>query len=208
MGKSKVIYYFGNRSYTDSELAGFTDGIIEKMGKNPAFIDLAPLLVSLKATNIDFSTLIARASSGDREIIAQKNAVRAEVESQLAAIAFKVQTISQGDELVILSSGYKVKRKSEHVGMLDKPENVKAVPGKRDGTIDVSCNVVKNARMYIIQYTLSPVTPDSVWLWFLSTKRKATIEKLLAFQNYCLKMAGVGTDPHLIWSEIVTGFAT
>jgi len=93
------------------------------------------------------------------------------LEDLLSGTAIKVQDLSNGDEKLILSAGFEVKRKPAPVGLLERPENVIAKAGPTRGSLEVSWNVVPNAYLYEVQYTEAPATVDSKWLHTSNTKR-------------------------------------
>lgn len=205
MSKAKIVYSFGTNMYNDTELVSKTFQITDLMATNPEFDSLSQDVMGLKATNQNFESLVYRSGFGDRNIIGQKNSARNDTENLLGSIAIKVQTLCNGDELMMRNSGFDLKRKSEPVGELDQPTNVIAIAGTRVGTIDVSWNVVPNAKMYEVTYTPYPITANSVWSWFTCSKHTATIENLPELTKYCIKVAGAGADPRRVWSDIITG---
>ena len=207
MGNAKVITSFGTNLYSDTELTNQTNQIGDLMSTDPQFSSLSTNIGVLKGINENLQILVSKALNGDHTVIAQKKFARIDLENQLKSIALQVQTLSDGDELVIRSAGFDVKRKSEPVGELDKPTNLIAVAGSRAGTINVSWNVVPNALMYEVAYTPYPITPNSVWIWFTCSKHTTTIEDIPELTKYCIKVAGAGSDPRRDWSDIVTGFA-
>ena len=206
MAKAKVIVDFSTNRYSDLELTSKVVGITTCLTDNPKFVALAPTVVLIKAKNDNFGALLAKGSEGNKQVTVEKNSVRAELEPMVASAALQVQEISGGDELLILSAGFDVKRKATPIGELERPANVVAKPGSSRGSLDVSWNVVPNAYMYELQFTYSPSTADSVWQRTSNTKRKITIENLVRGKAYAIVVAGAGTDPRRVWSDEIISY--
>jgi len=116
-----------------------------------------------------------------------------------------VQVTSDGDEAIILSSGFDVNSKHEPIGKLPKPEGFGVKVDVAPGTVIVFCNVIPGASFYEIEY--SEVTADGVrkWIKVTSTKRKLEIAGLISGKQYVFRMAGAGSNPARMWSdEIIT----
>lgn len=207
MKNPKVLTSFSSNRFTDSAFCTKGDFIVNSMLGSPEFQSLEPEVTAVKATLDNFKSLVAKSEDRGKNIIAQKNSSRNDVENLLSSLGLKVQDFSQGDELVIRNSGFDLRQKSVPVGELDPPENVMAAPGTRTGTIYVSWNVVPDAKWYEVQYTNYPETVDSVWQWLTCSKHFVTLEGIPEFQKMCIKVAGAGSDPRRDWSEVIVGYA-
>jgi len=104
MGNSKVIVDFSTTKYTDARLYTKANHIIDKMDGNPHFADVQPLLASLYEANTIYITSLAKTQSGSKENTALKNQAREALIVLLKQIATRVQTISDGDRTLILST--------------------------------------------------------------------------------------------------------
>ena len=108
--------------------------------------------------------------------------------------------MSNGDEVLILSTGFDINRKPTPVGILNQPVNLQIKLGKITGTLEVSWDVVPGAYSYEIRYTQMPKTDTSIYNNITSTKRKIMLENLTPGQTYAIQVAGVGSDPKRVWS--------
>jgi len=206
MGNAKVSKDVSTSKYADSELTIQTGHIVDKMTDNPNFKEPDPALANLTAANVAFLAAIARVLNGSKEDTVIKNNCRVTLETLLKSEADYVQRASNGDEAIILSSGFDVNRKAGTVGQLNKPTNLMLKPGSNRGSLWVSCEVVDNASFYVIEYTVGPVTADSVWIQTTSTKRKLLIDGLASGKEYFFRMAGGGSDPSRVWSDIASSY--
>lgn len=206
MVKSKVIVDYSPNRYSDSELNVKAGTIGTDLTDNPAFPTLKETGAAIKTLNDTFGGLLIQMADGNKQLTLQKNETRANLEKLLGSTALKVQDISGGDEQLILSAGFDVKRKPVPVGLLDCPEKLKAIPGPTRGSLEISWDVVPNAYIYEIEYTEAPTTADSKWLRVSNTKHKIVIDSLVRGQAYAIRVAGAGTDPRRVWSDEIISY--
>jgi hypothetical protein len=198
---------FSTNNYTDTELNVKAKTIVEGIRSTPALSALITQATEIENENTIYGNFLAQTESGDRQIIAEKNAARKALEKLLNNTGLRVQEISGGDEIIIISSGYDLTKKAAPVGELSQPINVQVKAGSTIGTLDVSWDVVPNAHSYEIRYTASPKTTTSVFSFTTSTKRKITIENLISGQTYIVQVAGVGANSKRVWSvEVVSTY--
>ncbi|MBV5282980.1 MAG: fibronectin type III domain-containing protein [Paludibacter sp.] len=117
-----------------------------------------------------------------------------------------MQTISDGDRNIILSTGYDVNKKWSKVGPLSKPTNFKLKQGSNKGSIYLVCDPIAGASIYEVEYTEGIPTPNSLWMKQTSTRRKITIDGLISGKQYTFRMAGGGSHPSRIWSEVISSY--
>jgi len=206
MGNSKVIVDFSTTKYTDARLSIKANHIIDKMDGNPHFADIQHLLALLRQATTTYIALLAKTQSGSKEATALKNQAREALIVPLKQIAARVQTISDGDRNIILSSGYDVNKKWSKVGPLSKPTNFKLKQGSNKGSIDLVCDPIAGAGFYQFEYTEGIPTPNSLWHTEDSTKRKITIAGLISGKQYTFRVAGGGSHLSRIWSEVISSY--
>ena len=206
MGNSKVIVDFSTSKYTDARLYSKANHIIDKMYGNPHFADIQPLLTALRQATTTYIALLAKTQSGSKEATAQKNQAREVLIVLLKQIAARVQTISDGDRNIILSTGYDVNKKWSKVGSLSKPANFKLKQGSNKGSIYLVCDPIAGAGFYQFEYTEGIPTPNSIWMKQSSTRRKITIDGLISGKQYTFRMAGGGSHLSRIWSEVLSSY--
>ena len=206
MGNSKVIVDFSTTKYTDARLYTKANHIIDKMDGNPHFADVQPLLAVLREATTTYTAALAKTQSGSKEATALKNQARATLIAILKQIAARVQTISDGDRTLILSTGYDVNKKWSKVGPLSKPTNFKLQQGSNKGSIYLVCDPIAGASIYEVEYTEGIPTPNSRWMKQTSTKRKITIAGLSSGKQYTFRMAGGGSHSSRIWSEVISSY--
>ena len=206
MGNSRVIVDFSTTKYTDARLYTRANHILDKMYGNPHFVDLQPLLITLREATTTYIAALAKTQSSSKENTALKNQAREALIVLLKQIAGRVQTISDGDRNIILSSGYDVNKKWSKVGPLSKPTNFKLKQGNNKGSIYLVCDPIAGASIYEVGYTEGIPTPNSIWMKQTSTRRKITIDGLISGKQYTFRMAGGGSHLSRIWSEVLSSY--
>ena len=204
MDYTKVLLNFSTYKYSDLGLISKGGLVIEHLTDNPRFPSPFPLLLNLTDMTANFNTAYLKAQDGSKEDTSVKNNMRVDFEALLRKIALYVETESNGDEAVILSAGFDIHKKPEPIGPLDNPTGLIIRYGQNSGEIIVECDVIRNARMYEFQYTVSPLTPTSVWTKISSTKHKINVNGLTRGVEYIFRVAGMNTDPSRNWSEPVS----
>jgi hypothetical protein len=206
MGKTKVIMDYSTNRYSDSEFGVKTETIATNLADNPDFPTLKVTAGEIKTQGDIYRGWLARMPEGNKQVTLSKNQSRGLLEGMLGDTALKVQDLSGGDEKLILSTGFDVKRKPTPVGLLERIEKVVANPGPRRGSLEISWDVVANAYLYEMQYTEAPSTEDSKWIHTSNTKRKIVVDGLTRGKAYAIKVAAAGSDPGRVWSDEIISF--
>jgi hypothetical protein len=153
-----------------------------------------------------FNDLISKMADGYKRLTSEKNKVRFDLVQALCEAGRLVQNVSKGDEVMIHSSGFDRNRKPCFVERLDQASDMKVKPGKISGTLDVSWNKLNHSRGYLLRYTKAPVTEASEFETITTSKRSVTLEGFIPGEQYAVQVAGVGSDPHQVWSMLVFSY--
>jgi hypothetical protein len=206
MGNSKVIRDFSSGRYSDPELSVKASHVVEQMTGNVHFPDPAPALVAITAANDSYILALNKMDNGSREDTVIKNNCRKVVENLLKLATDYVQQVSNGDEAIILSSGFDVYKKPAMIGPLAKAAGLSIKAGDNKGTVVANCNTVANADFYEFEYTEAPIAPNCIWIVKTSTKHKILIEGLTSGKQYVFRVAGAGSDSSRNWSDEISSF--
>jgi len=207
MNVSKIKTDYTKNGYSDNELALKANVVILGLTGNEHFPTLITDIDSISQKNEAYIRLLSLAEDKNHLVIAQKRVARKELETVLHNTAFKVTEISSGNEAILVSSGFDLCKKPSPVGMLKCPEGIIVKCGRVEGSLTVSWQVIKNAYNYIVVYCEFPNTPDGHTEFIITSKHTVTIYNLKSFQNYEIKIAGIGACPDHVWSEKIVGFA-
>lgn len=202
----KVIRDFSTSRYTDLELSAKATHVVEQMTGNAHFPTPVPQLETLTSNNANFIEALNKAVGGSKEDTVIKNNIRKMVETLLKRLADYVQITSDGDEAIILSSGFDVNKKPTAIGPLPKATGLEVKPGDNKGTMLANCNVIPSASFYEFEYTEAPIAPNCIWIVKTTTKHRLLIEGLTSGKQYAFRVAGAGSDPSRNWSDEIYSF--
>ncbi len=79
--------------------------------------------------------------------------------------------------------------------------------GNNTGELKLRFKRVAGARSYMVQYAQEPVTDATAWQNRAGTVSKYTITQLDAGKKYQVRVAAVGTNNQLIYSDAVSRMA-
>lgn len=206
MNSTKISINFSSGKYTDSELNVKANHIIEKMTGNAAFPTPEPTLEAVQEASDTYYNALDNVHDGSKEDTARKNHLRLTLEGLLRDLAAYVLRVSQGNDVLILSSGFDLYKKPEPVGPLRKPTNLAVKPGANKGSMELSCNAVSHATFYEFEYREVASENGNGWLKSTSTKRKLLVQGLTSGKEYAFRVAGAGADPSRTWSNEITSF--
>lgn len=206
MKTTKVSIDFSSNKYTDKELLVKVSYIISQLTDNPHFPAPVPTLEVLTAGKENFDTSLTKVEDGNKQDTVEKNNRRTDLEMLLHKEAAYVQLTSDGDEEIILTSGFDINKKASPVGPLPMVTDITAKAGLSHGSLEINWEVVTHAHIYEIRYTESPVNENSVWVYLTSTKHKITINGLVPGKQYTFFIAAAGSDPSRNWSDGFTSF--
>ena len=206
MGKSYLSINFSSNNFPDKDLNVKTNTIVESLTGNETYAAIAADVVTLKGKNDVFGSYLSRMAGGNKQLTAEKIVARKDLEDFLHVVGNRVQDISGGNEVLILSSGFDLRRKPAPVGMLDMPTNVTVTPGKQSGTLNVSWDVVDNAYNYVVRTTKAPVTESSIWTEIHISKHYLLLNSIPLGEPIAIQVAGLGSDPHIVWSAVVVAY--
>jgi hypothetical protein len=204
MTKYKIITGFS--TYTDDEFGNKTSHVEVCMTDNAYFPDADPLLVNLRSCNSIFNTTNAKTNNNTKEGTAAKRQARSNADDCLKAVAAHVQMNGKNDPVILLSSGFDLQKAKTPIGVLDKPENLRAkhVDGI-EGSVKLMIAPVAKANGYLWLYAETPITDASTWVSALTTAATIT----LALKNrteYTFKVTATGSDPTQTFSNKLTFF--
>ena len=206
MSDAKVLINFSSSVYTDLEVGNKSDDIIEMMTNNPNFQIPLMELDALMAANTTYQASLINLKNGTKEDTVIKNQNRRVLEKALKNLGLYVQIKSNGNEAIILSSGFDVAGKREPVGKLPKPEGFGVKVGVAKGTVVVYCIAITYANFYEVEYAEVQADGTRNWIKLTSTKHKLEITGLTSGKQYVFRMAGGGTNPARMWSDEIATY--
>ena len=161
MGTTKVILDFFPNKYSDLGIITKAGIIQEKMTGNEHFPTPEPPLPTLNIARAGFLAAYNKSVDESKEDTSLKNTERVELENILRQVGQYVQSASYGQEAIILSSGFDMRKKAEPIGSLEQAMGLVVRYGINSCEVTMECNVIKNAVMYNFEYTDASIAPDT-----------------------------------------------
>lgn len=187
----------------DDDLDTKTEVIINSMTGNANFPTPVPPLAEVSAKNTAYVAALGAAKTGGKEETALKNQARKALEASLRLLGLYVEANCQNNEAIALSSGFDLQKAATPVGILPKPEDFTVENGPAAGTLEVGAKKIKGAKSYVFECTPAPVTDASVWTAKFNTAKSLLFEGLTPGKQYAFRMAGIGSDTMLVYSDII-----
>jgi hypothetical protein len=188
---------------SDSKLVSRATEILQAMTDNINFVQPEPSLIVVSDAIQDFRTALAAAQTRNKYDVDTKDIKRQELIDIMHNLANFVLFKSKLNVIVAASSGFSIARQSSSSTEISKPKNVKLTDGINAGELIVSFDRVPGAKSYLYQYTKEPLTSASVWESINGTVRKATIKNLQSKERYYVRIAALGINNQIVYSDVV-----
>jgi hypothetical protein len=202
---AKVATSFGR--YSDGGLAEKAQHIINSMDGNAAYPTPVPAITDIQSLVDSYVTALANLGNTGKQGTLIKDQFRESLEELLNTLALYVQTIGGSDILVLQSSGYDLQKgKGAPVGILPKPSNFRTEPGPTPGSVKGFLDAIDGANTYLFQYAETPVNGSTVWQNVYSSKSSHIITGLTSGKEYSFRVCGIGTNPTLVFSDVITTY--
>jgi hypothetical protein len=202
----KIIILRSFKRYREDELNIKTSVIIQRLTENPHFPSPQPSLEEINQSRIAFVDALVASKTGDKQATLRKKECRSLLEKHLELLALYVNMNCSDNEEIAKSSGFNIKKKGKPVGILAKPSNLRVVNGPAKGTLIANIDRINRAKSYIYQITTAPVTETSIWETHIISRKKMVFENLASGKEYAIKVAAVGKEPILVYSDVVFSY--
>lgn len=175
----------------EGELSLTSGRVVTNLTDNENFPHPPAALDKLKKKLPDFRMALANARTRDKEMVAIKNNLKAEVLDLLQELADYVTDICKGDRVLILGSGFDVA--SENGNGKQKPaiEQVE-VDLKVPGEATIRTRNVTNAIAFVHQYTTEPPTAQTRWYGEGSSLGRYTFKGLESEKRHWFRVVAIG----------------
>lgn len=189
---------------SDSKLLSRSAQINLAMTGNANFPTPTPTLAALQTALTEFESALAKATTGSELDKAIKNDRRQELIDLLHALGNYVLFTVSGDRTKAVSSGFGIAKQPEPLPPITKPENLQVTEGLNAGELVIKFKRVLGARCYMIQYAEDTTTGELMWQSQTTTTSRYTLKQLQSGKKYQVRIAVVGTNGQLVYSDAVT----
>lgn len=194
---------FNFAKLSDGNLESKTHEILLLMTGNANFPTPVPALADVTAAAAAYSAALAKAGTGNRIDVADKNAKREILIGLLRSLCRYVNLVADGDATMILSSGFGISKDPQPV-VLTRPENIRVENGVASGSLLVSVKAVKGAYAYFHEYTTDATMAPGSWVSTTGTTSKMQFSNLQPGTIYFCRVGAVGTNNQLLYSDPVS----
>ncbi|MGB4776389.1 MAG: fibronectin type III domain-containing protein [Daejeonella sp.] len=174
------------------------------MTGNANFPDPNPSLDEIQEGIDEYSAALDNMGNGTGATLI-KEEKRAKLEKKLKKLGLYVESAADGNAVIAESSGFKLRDKGSPVGVLAKAY-LKVVPGPAKGSLHLSVDKVRGAKMYQFEYKLSSDTSNDSWKIVVNSQTSVVISNLVSGEEYVFRVAGLGTNPTRVYSDEVKSF--
>ena len=184
----------------DGDLAMTSKRVVEKTDNNPNFSNPPEALAKLKKLVPGYDESVVNAKGRDKEMVAIKKAKKKEVVALLSELDSDVTVTCNGDEALLLNSGFDITGQTEEQPMaaIQKLEVELGPPGE----VTTHVKRIKGARAYMHQYTTEPPTSETVWINEGSTNAFFTFRGLKSGTKYWFRIIALGVNGQTVHSPV------
>jgi hypothetical protein len=195
--KKKIILKKYKRE-RDSDLSTTAKRVVEKLKNNTNYPNPPAALAKLEEKLPAYDASLVNARGRDKEMIAIKKGLKIEIAALLTELDSYVTLISNGDEVLLLSSGFDISGQTEEQPMPAIPKLF--IELGAPGEVTIKVKQVRGARAYMHQYTAEPPTSETIWVNEGSTNPNCTFRGLKSFTKYWFRIVALGKNGQMVYS--------
>jgi len=204
---AKTTLKTGATGNSEAAYVKFVENIVVKLTENTAlFPDVEPERDVLEQLLSEFKRTQADAAYRDKRMVVIKNQAYATLKAEVYRMSLYVERQAAGDEAMILAAGFiPSKRGMRVLEPAPKPKIfIVEVNAQISGVADLKVNGWRRVLAYRFEYRKK--NSDSHWNPVLSSKSKVTITGLEPVQEYEFRVAYIGRNPQITYSDIVSSY--
>ena len=190
----------------EAQYVKFVENIVVKLTDNAAsFPDVDPTLADLQQALTAFKKAQADAAYRDKRLVVIKNQALASLKTVVYHLSLYIERKANGDPAIILSAGFNPSKTFTLKGeAAPKPKNFSvAVSANLSGVADLRVNNWRAVLVYQFEYRKKN---GEEWKRVMSSRSRVTITGLDPVQEYEFRVAYIGRNPLLTYSDIVSSY--
>lgn len=162
--------------------------------------EVGALATALEEFNAAILAQVA-ADNAAKSATERKKEKRKTVERKYAAVAAKVQTLSEGSSTFIIAHGFDVVSTGRSISMT-QVLNLSVSAGDEVGQLDVQWDPVSGVRVYKLQIGTDPTGPSPDWTdKAMVTKSKCSLKSLPTATKVWVRVKAIGAKDEGAWSD-------
>lgn len=190
------------RTSSDMKLLKFGYQVSDTMDNNPIYTNSPLVKAALQKSCDNFRIAGSIASRKDRGFSSAKNDRKADLIKDLDVLNVYVTETCKGDKTMLLQSGFEIvgfKNESDELQPIREVKVISELPG----TATIRVSKVARAKSYVFQYTVDPLSPDSVWVSETVLGRDHTFTDLNSVARYWFRVIAIGKGNQKVYSPPV-----
>lgn len=191
---------------SDADFLNKAEHILQSMTGNPAFPNPVPTLADVQAAITKYSADLVLAQGLGKVNVANKNQSRQALEKLLTQLGMFVMFVANGDETILISSGYTLTKMPEP-NHIDNPGNVELSNGITSGQMVSMVKGQRAVKSYLHQIASELPTENTVWDSNATSRSKFVFTDLQPGKQYWVRVAVIGGNEQTAYSAIATQFA-
>ena len=197
----KVVKTF--KQLADAKLFTFAQNVTTSMANAVAvFPTPVPMLADINTALGNYVELLQLAADRSKAQVVLKNQAKQALLVLLSQLADYVNLAGQGDEGVLVQSGFDLNKVPQPVS-LKAPTRVVVLDGGNSGELVLKFKSVTGASSYLFQYTTDTLLADTSWVSIASTTTSYTFSGLTKGATYYCRAVAVGSNQQLMNSIVV-----
>jgi len=204
---SKVTLKTGGTSNGEAQFVKFVENIIVKLTENAdLFTDADPSIADLEQALTKLKQAQADAAYRDKRFVVLKNQALAALKTMVYHLSLYVERQANGDAAIILAAGFNPSARSA-IGIEPAPQPkflLVEVNAQVPGVTTLKTDYWKGNVAYRFEYRKK--NSDIDWTVITSTRSNVTITELESVQEYEFRVAYVGRNPQITYSNVVSSY--
>ncbi len=189
----------------DAELLAFGRSIYSAMNGNVNFPNPIPNMPAFLLALDAYDDALTEAKTGSRNAVAVKNAGKLNIVTKLRSQANYVNSVCNGDPVMLASSNFKLAKDREPV-YIGQPVIAAVLQGLNAGSMIVKVQTDKGAISYLYQTAPDPINEQTEWITVADTRIKYEFTGLEEGKKYWFRVAAVGSNGQTVYSTEVAQF--
>ncbi len=197
----KVVLKWG--SFTVLQKLGKASFVVSKMTTNAAtFPAPDPTLADLSNAIGELADAENDATQGGKDRTLIRDQKLKILEDMMNQEVLYVQTVTQGDELLVAQAGLEVKDEPSKWPVPIRPENLRAKPGQNPGSVYLICNAVQYKKLYVFEMYEEDDAGNGQWVEIQTQgKRVYTHTGLERGKVYRFRVYAINSEGRSPYSE-------
>lgn len=197
----KVVKTF--KQLADAKLFTFAQNVTTSMANAVAVYPTpVPTLADVNTALGNYAELLQLAADRSKVQVVLKNQAKRDLLVLLSQLADYVNLTGQGDEGVLVKSGFILNKVPQPVS-LKAPTRVLVLDGGNSGELVLKFKSVTGASSYLFQYTTDAMLSEESWVSIPATTTSYTFTGLTKGSTYYCRAVAVGSNQQLMNSIVV-----